>query len=180
MKKLSPFRRFWNYYILGRYHCDSCPYCWSERTSYEYDEWDTGCYIKEDICDTCRLLPPFRWIIGYPKRRKARYYEIHQYDDFAEWAEWDHEKTEKLKELIHDKMLKDYVVCAKDDGGNYFELNTDVESYHSIYYECSNIVSEFEKFVKYHDSKNSRGPWKTAFKYSWDKFINKFKPYFCK
>ena len=180
MKKLSPFRRFWNYYILGRYRCDSCPYCWSERTSYEYDEWDAGCYIKEDICDTCRLLPPFRWIIGYPKKRKAQYYEIHQYDDFAEWAEWDLEKTEKLKELIHDKMLKDYVVCAKDDEGNYFELNTDVESFHSIYYECSNIVSEFEKFVKYHDSKNSRGPWKTAFKYSWDKFINKFKPYFCK
>ena len=47
--KKSMMYRIWHWYIKGEYHCDKCPYCWEERTSYEYDEWDAGCYIKGDL-----------------------------------------------------------------------------------------------------------------------------------
>lgn len=83
-RKLKWLKNRWKWYVLGYYHCDKCPYCWADY-SYEGD-CDCGCYIKGDIQDTCRLIPPFREIIGWPRMRYAQYWETHQYDDMGGWA----------------------------------------------------------------------------------------------
>ena len=71
------------WYVYGHYHCDKCPMCWAEW-SYEGDG-DCGCYIYGDLRDSCRLLPPFRWLRGWHRKKRALYWEAHQYDGMAEW-----------------------------------------------------------------------------------------------
>ena len=57
-------KTLWKWYVLGYYHCDKCPFCWEERG---YEDCDCGCYIRGDIRDTCRLIEPFRTLIGWPR-----------------------------------------------------------------------------------------------------------------
>ena len=94
---MNKFKRFWNYYIKGEYHCDTCPFCWEERG---YEDADAGCYIKGELQDTCRLIPPFRFLIGWGRRRKVRYIRNHEYDDYPEFIEkYDRELHETEKAL---------------------------------------------------------------------------------
>lgn len=169
--------RFWHWYILGEYHCDKCPYGWEEKTSYEYDEWEAGCYIKGDICDTCRLLPPFRWIVGSLRKRKLEYQYAHQYDDFAEYVEEIERKETKFKKLLDD-FLCGYELCWKDDEGKLNPINK--EWY--IKQEAWRIRYGYEDCLNEEEAKRNpyQNPWKKAILWSWNRFINFFKPYFCK
>ena len=85
VKLVEPGSRFrpiaW--YVYGHYHCDKCPFCWAEW-SYEGDG-DCGCYIYGDLRESCRLLPPFKWLRGWHRKKRALYWEAHQYDGMAEW-----------------------------------------------------------------------------------------------
>lgn len=58
--------------------CEKCQYCWEEKISNKYDEWDYGCYIKGlDYADkACYLINPFRHILGRLKLRKGRKYDM--------------------------------------------------------------------------------------------------------
>ena len=95
-------KKFIDRYILGEYHCDTCPYGW-EDWYYEGD-CDCGCYIFGDIRDSCRLIPPLRALIGWPRRKKSRYYASHQYDGFADFCEKDMQLQEKFDELFFDVL----------------------------------------------------------------------------
>lgn len=175
--KKSAFYRFWHWYIKGEYHCDKCPYGWEEKTSYEYDEWDAGCYIKGDIRDTCRLLPPFRWVVGYLRKRKYEYLRSHEYDDYEEWQDRQNAREEKMCELLN-KFLKNLELCAKDGEGNYYQINKEIH----IDQENYRIRYEYEDFIAEQEAKASpyQNPWKKAILWTWHKFIDFFKPYFCK
>lgn len=115
-------KTLWKWYDLGYYHCDKCPYCWSEW-SYEGDG-DCGCYIHGDLWDTCRLIEPFRSIIGWPKKRYAEYWESHQYDDFDQvWDTMIREETAFEEALMI--LLKDRTVCWTDADGKLNPIPND-------------------------------------------------------
>lgn len=79
-KKLPAWIRW---YILGNYHCDSCPMCWED---WSCGDCDCGCYIFGDIREGgCRLLPPIRAIIGWPRKKRHQYAEYHAYDGMEAW-----------------------------------------------------------------------------------------------
>ena len=169
--------RFWHWYIKGEYHCDKCPYGWEEKTSYEYDEWEVGCYIKGDICDTCRLFPPYRWIVGSLRKKKLHYQYAHQYDDFPDFVEEMERKEEKFNKLV-DKFLHGYELCWKDNDGELHPINKEEH----IKAEAYRIRYDYEDYLREENEKKNpyQNPWKKAILWTWHKFINYFKPYFCK
>lgn len=175
--KKSIWYRIWHWYVKGEYHCDKCPYSWEERTSYEYDEWDAGCFVKGDICDTCRLLPPFRWVIGSLRKKRAGYYFNHQYDGIEEHHEQWELSNEKIQELLAN-FLKGYDLCWKDSKEEYHPINK--EGY--IRYEGYRVRCDYEDFLREQEEKYNpyQNPWKKAILWSWNRFIGFFKPYFCK
>ena len=175
--KKSIWYRIWYWYVKGEYHCDKCPYSWEERTSYEYDECDAGFFVKGDICDTCRLLPPFRWVIGSLRKKKAEYYFNHEYDDFPEYAKEQDGKEQKFNELLNG-FLCGYEICWKDEKGEYHPINTALH----IQYESYRIRYDYEDYLAELQAKKNKpqNPWKKAILWSWQRFINFFKPYFCK
>lgn len=79
-------KRFWKWYIQGEYHCDQCPYCWDDASP-AMEDCDCGCYIFGDLRDSCRLLPPFRFLLGWGRKRKAEYSAAHEWDDYASWMQ---------------------------------------------------------------------------------------------
>lgn len=67
-----------DYYIKGEYHCDKCPFCWGGEYMPGCDDYDdAGCYIFGDLRDTCRLIPPIRFILGWGRRKRAEYFRAH-------------------------------------------------------------------------------------------------------
>lgn len=88
---------FYRWYIKGEYHCHKCPYSWEDRG---YDDADAGCYIKGDIQDKCRLLPPFRFAVGYFRKKRFRYYAAHQYDGYPEFADKNDRESEEFNRLL--------------------------------------------------------------------------------
>lgn len=169
----AKLKRAVNWYVHGYYHCDKCPYCWSEY-SYEGDG-DAGCYIFGDLRDTCRLIPPIRTIIGWPKKKKAEYYYVHEFDGFAEWNEQEEKRRDKFSELVCD-FLDSYELCWKDEEGVYHPINK--EDY--VQYESWRLRSGYEEFCNPYVPKTLCQEWKDLIAKTWHKFIWKFKPYFCK
>ena len=82
--------------------CEKCPYLWEEKTSYEYDEYDCGCYIKHDLYDEkpCHLLMPVRAVLGFFAKKKAEYSEAHMYDGIEDYYE-------KMIVREHNERLQD-------------------------------------------------------------------------
>lgn len=166
-------KKAFKWYIRGEYHCDKCPYCWSEW-SYEGDG-DAGCYIYGDLRDTCRLIPPIRTIIGWPTRKKANYYFTHEYDGFAEWNEKEEAKRENFNEAVKN-FIGNYYICWKNEDGTFCPIDKD--SY--INYNAWEIRRDYEEFCNPFVVKTLRSEWKDLIAKTWRKFIGIFKPYFCK
>lgn len=101
----------WKWYVLGYYHCEHCPYCWADY-SYEGD-CDCGCYIRGELYDTCRLIPPIRFLIGWPRKKHTQYWEYHAYDDMGEWYEQLVEREEAYAESIK-ILLKQIELYQRD------------------------------------------------------------------
>ena len=166
----NKLKRFWNYYVKGNYHCDTCPYCWEERG---YEDADAGCYIYGDLRDSCRLLPPFRFLIGWGRRKKAQYLMNHEYDGYVEFIE-EREKQESYVE----KAMKEWL----DHNGYVIALNTnddtrlDVDKFSDIYCLSDSMRDIFSP-VKYEPLKKR---WGKLLKDTWQRFLMIFKPYFCK
>lgn len=172
---IKQFRNFICYYIKGEYHCDKCPFSWEERTSYEYDEWDGGCYIKgSNLDESCRLLPPFRFAIGTIMKKKSDYYFNHQYDGYGEFSEREQAESDKLKELLKEYVLRT-PLYRKDCAGEYWEATDD-----SLFYDLWRVKSEYEEFAHPVIYKTLRQQWKDLINKTFSRFISRFKPYFCK
>ena len=145
-------------WICNGNDCSKCKYCWEAKTSYEYDEWDCGCYIKgEDFDDkACYLINPFKWIIGTLAKRKENYYMAHQYDGYFEFIDDLRRKDDKLCELFMDKVIKDYVICWKDKDNVLHECNTDAV----IKYNVWEVRTEYDEFAYPKIHKKLNAEWK--------------------
>lgn len=157
--------------------CTKCSYCWEERTSYEYDEYDAGCYIKGSCYDDkrCYMLPPLRFLIGSIKKKKSEYYENHEYDDFYNWVIENEKKQDKFNCLIAE-AFKAYSLCWKDEDGKLHESNKEA----IINDAAWRIRSEYEEFAYPVIHKKLRSEWRELFVKTYNSFVDKFKPYFCK
>lgn len=93
MKMPEHLKNFIDWYIKGYYHCDHCPYSWEERG---LEDGDAGCYIKGEICDTCRLIQPFKGIIGRMRKNRYEYWESKRYEGYGEWYEEEEKSRKRL------------------------------------------------------------------------------------
>lgn len=171
-----------NWYIKGEYHCDKCPFGWDDYSEYLGDG-DCGCYIFGDLRETCRLIPPIRFILGWGKRKKMQYLEAHRYDCYDDYPEWMEEQNKQRKEFndaIKEHIFDHYAVYFKDcDGevyGNPIDAGCfcDLDNAERFRWECENIFSSPKEFVPL------RKRWVNLIKDTWHGFIGIFKPYFCK
>lgn len=168
-KKIQNWR---DWYIKGYYHCDQCPYCWVD---YGYDDADAGCYIYGDLRDTCRLLPPFRAVIGGIRKKKDCYYQNHQYDGMGEWYQKQEANREKFAELMTDAFDRRRLEVTYQGSNQSIPL----EEVPDIL-EAWRIVDDYEEFAHPVIHKSVWEKWKDAFVSTGRWFANKFKPYFCK
>ena len=159
---------FVKYYIKGDYHCDTCPFGWEERG---LEDADAGCYIKGELQDTCRLLPPFRFLIGWGRRKKTLYYIAHEYDDCDKWYCEEERKNRAVMEI-----LKPYLGdLATIQNPEFIKSGEESSSY--LIYEIRNKLEDALIPVKYVPLKIR---WKELIKDTWNRFLMIFKPYFCK
>ncbi len=159
----------WNWYVLGYYHCDKCPYSWEERG---YEDYDCGCYIKGDICDTCRLIPQFRAIIGWPKKRYAQYWEGHMYDGMGDWYEQSIKQEESFADCIK-ILLKGMELYERDSEGNLVpickENLTEVFSFgYGQFYEAFRYYEDHAHPPKVVPLKKQ---WKDLIKLTWKQMV---------
>lgn len=122
----------YSFYCKGEYHCDQCPYSWEERNYFE-DDGDAGCYIFGELRDTCRLLPPFRSVIGWFKKRRYLYDYNSQYNDYPEWCEFTEKKENTLLSLI-EKALEEF---------EFYQPHADGYSVNEVYLIDSYFWYEF-------------------------------------
>ena len=166
-----------DWYIKGEYHCDKCPFGWDTYSEYLGDG-DCGCYIFGDIRDTCRLIPPIRFILGWFKRKRAEYYEAHAYDNYLEWSKERDERTKRFNALFEEDILDKYAVLLKDRDGNTFGESIDAKRFCKFddvdlfRWDCEDLFSP--------PSVPLKERWAQLIKDTWHKFIMIFKPYFCK
>lgn len=169
-----PFKEnnFISWYVYGNYHCDHCSMCWQEY-SYEGDG-DCGCYIYgDDLRDTCRLLPPIRWLIGWPRKCQADYHAAHEYDGIEEWycekALQDDTMTELLLDTLHGLEL-----CIRDNEG---KLNPIPCKQEFINERVAHICYEYESKVHPYVHRTIRDDWHSLKKRIWKHICEIPAPY---
>lgn len=179
MKAIKKVKRFWKWYIKGDYHCDKCPYSWEERL-YEGD-CNCGCYIKGDIRDTCRLLPPFRAIIGKIRLRQNNYYMAHQYDGFGEFHEKEERINEEFKKILLERLFNNYVIFYKTKNG---EIWRDIEGEPIkvnpeaiLDNELWRIRYQYEDIAHPYEYKTLRKEWSEVIKRTWNYLIMPIRPF---
>lgn len=166
----------WKWYVLGYYHCDECPYSWEVRG---FEDADAGCYIKGEIYDTCRLIPPFRTIIGWPKKRKCQYLDSHTYDGYGEFYE-ERERKEKVYAESVKILLKEIELCQRDPDGELFPI-CKASLLETFPFACENFFEAFSYYEKHaHPFKNVplKQQWKELIKLTWERLVyEKVAPY---
>ena len=173
MKLTKRIKQAFRWYIQGHYHCDQCPYSWEERNYMEGDA-DAGCYIKGDICDSCRLLPPFRFLLGWPRKKKALYCEAHAYDDMVLWYEHQQKCEHAMREAM-EKVLQGYELCWRDDAGKL------LPACKQEVLDCAPIwqaTQDYEGICHPICSPTLSQEWRQLVRKTWNKLLEKFKPYF--
>lgn len=178
MKKLwKKIKRFWKWYVLGYYHCDRCPYSWDDASP-SCEDCDCGCVIFGDIRDTCRLLPPFRFLIGWGKKKRFRYAQAHEYDGLVDWYEERERKEaimaktisnsfEKWGLSLHHTLLDGTTAPVED-------LNAEIEVI------AHWVTDEYEQEIHPVQHRPLREEWKLLLGKTWRSFIRHFAPYFTK
>ena len=175
-KLIKKLRRAYKWYIKGDYHCDHCPYCWSDWNYYEGDG-DCGCYIRGDLWDTCRLIPPIRFLIGWPRMKRAQYWEGHQYDGYGEFYEQYEKELDAYSESVK-ILLEGLELYRRDYEGKLVPV-------------CkANIFDRFgpNSFYTAHEHYESKAhpvvhipikqQWKDLLRKTCNKLADHFRPYF--
>lgn len=179
-REVEPLRPFKNHkwiaqYVYGKYHCDTCPMCWSDWSSYLGDG-DAGCYIHGDLRDSCRLLPPFRWLLGWGKKRKALYHESHMYDGCDEWFEQVVAQDIAMEKALL-KALRSYELVWRDLDGNLLPGACKAEF---VQNNVRDICREYEEEAHPVLTPTLKEEWKHVLKRTWDQIADRFRPYFGK
>lgn len=179
--KLSKFKkniqRFWRWYVLGYYHCDRCPYSWDDACP-SCEDCDCGCVIFGDIRDTCRLLPPFRFLIGWAKKKQFQYAKAHEYDDLAAWYMENQSREAAMVTSISDSLKKWHLTLhhTADDGSVVPVVDQEAE----IEVVSHWVVDEYEQQAHPVQHFTLRQEWGMLIRKTWKQFIRFFAPYFTK
>lgn len=173
MKIKKRMIRAWNWYVRGDYHCDKCPYCWCETCGYE-DDADAGCYIKGELCDSCRLLPPFRFLLGWGKKKRYQYAETHEWDGLVDFYTENQKNCSTMYEVLQ-KHLEDYEFCYVAMDGEY-RKNVDLEDI--LIERCAIICEDYESAAHPVTHQRLSAKWKELFKETFERLKRKFEPYF--
>lgn len=127
---MCKLKNFWKFYVKGEYHCDSCPFCWGGGYLPGCDDYDDcGCYIKGDIADkSCRLIPPIRFLLGWGKRKKARYYENHRYDDYEDFMQMVTLEENAVEDALNEYLKNHGYGITYASDGKVLNLNNNYET----------------------------------------------------
>lgn len=158
--------------------CEKCKWCWEECSHTDCGtEWDSGCYIKGSGYDEkpCRLINPFKFILGWIRKKKDSYYFGHEYDGFGEWYEEDQAKTKAMKKAITNS-LDDRVICFKGLDDTLHECNLDLFLNDAAW----RVRDKYDSVAHPFENKRLRQEWKELIVKTWNRFTGIFKPYFCK
>ncbi|MEG1894619.1 MAG: hypothetical protein RR162_00165 [Oscillospiraceae bacterium] len=173
---MSRLSLFVDFYVKGKYHCDSCPYCWGGGYNAGCDDYDDcGCYIKGDIYDTCRLLPPIRFMLGYFRKKKAEYHFNHEHDGCGDFFEREQEVENEFERLLKG-FIGDYELCYKNGKGDLIPIDT---AFH-IKNEAWRFRSEYDDFAHPTERISLKTQWRNIIKNTGKAITGKIKPYFCK
>lgn len=168
------------WYIKGEYHCDKCPFCWGGEYLPGCDDYDdAGCYIFGDLRDTCRLIPPIRFILGWSKRKKAEYFQAHEYDDYEEWYADKEKKETAFIQAFNDRIFSDFVLFWKKKDGNACGNPIDAERF-CEFGHMMRLLNDCEDIFSPPSYVPLKERWAQLIKDTWRKFIMIFKPYICK
>lgn len=167
----------WKWYVLGDYHCGHCPF---RRVIWSYeDACDYGCYIKVVPEGDCHLLPPFRFLIGWPKMRYSQYWEDRAFDGIDDWCKQNIKNEEAFSESIK-ILLNGTEIYRTDADGKIHPLNKD------NYFDAFNGGrSQFHEALRHYESHAHpvkkiplRQQWKDLIRLSWKQLIyEKIAPY---
>lgn len=180
---LKKIKEWYTWYIKGEYHCEHCPYCWSEW-SYE-GTGDCGCYIRGDLRDSCRLIPPIRFLLGWGKKKKVSYFECHQYDGIGEYYSRQYEQRRILEKEISE-MLAAYEILYHPESDDWIDENgkTQRGSGYSVNKEeliadkVSMIHLNYESEAHPYVHKKLSQEWKELLKKTFGRMLDPFRPYF--
>lgn len=112
----------------------------------DYD--DAGCYICGGLRDTCRLLPPVRWLLSIIPRRKMEYHQMHEYDDIDEWY------TEQDREENATKdVLARHGLISEEQHELTYQLYLDLKH---IFEEPTKTLKERKKEIRTEERKRMR------------------------
>lgn len=170
-------QRLWRWYVLGYYHCNRCPYSWDDAFP-GCEDCDCGCVIFGDIRDTCRLLPPFRFLIGWGKKKRFQYAKAHEYDDLVDWYK-EHERRVPTMTAAIAKSMEEWNLSFHHplpDGTQMpvGDLNEEIEAI------SHKVVEEYEREIHPVQHRTLKEEWKLLLAKTWTQFIRLFAPYFTK
>lgn len=173
MKRIKKkLKRMWEWYVLGYYHCEHCPMCWAEY-SYEGDG-DCGCFVYGDIRDTCRLIPPLRQLIGWPRKRKAEYWAAHEWDGIDVTYQTEMHQDEALEKALI-KAFDIYEFCMRDSKGHLVPPGYCKREI--IENQVPNIRWEYEQAAHPYTYISLKSEWKKVLRRTWEEFLDIFRPY---
>lgn len=175
--------QWWRWYIKGEYHCEHCPYCWSD---FNYDgDGNCGCYIRGDLYDTCRLVPPIRFLLGWARKKKASYWEEHQYDGIGEYYQQMTDQDEILGKLLLN-MLENFDLFYQPQSNEWLDEAAKRQKSQPIPIDKQEFVRERVRSLRmeYEDKAHPvehiaiSKEWKILIKKTWNCFLDVFRPYF--
>lgn len=158
--------------------CSMCKWCWEDCISNENGtEYDCGCYIKGLDFDEkrCYLVNPLKWIYGKIIKRKHDYYFAHQFDGLFDFYEKEELERKKMKEVLAEVLNCKYIVRENADG-----RKEEIDIEHILQNYVWKIRDEYEEYAHPFVYKTLWKQWKELIIKTCRKFINLFKPYFCK
>ena len=172
-------RTWWEYYVLGRYHCDTCPYCWEEHYYYDGD-CDAGCNLRKDgeLMDTCRRSCPLVSWIFIPGMRRRLYAESHRWDDIGKCYAAEEFSEVTMLELLDEHIFSDkYDISITYKGVQDYNCTDSQEWKYGVAHE---IADAYERKVHpFVQPKTKRERFKDLLKECWEDFkdywINPFK-----
>lgn len=169
LKNMREFRKkiknIWEWYVLGYYHCDKCPYSWEDMDYYGECN-DCGCYRFGELRDTCRHIrnPISQLIVNARINDNLNSYDCwvdygEQYEICEQIAMETNEKIEN-GEWVTDTLRKFYA-----------------EYEHGVVDIMMDITHEYE--MKVHPHRTPKEKLKDAFREWREEFVWKhFKRYF--
>ena len=108
MKRSTRFLDKARKWIAEGNDCEHCPCSWESRCE---DDWDAGCYMGVDWCDSICRWPLF---VRRYMARKANYYLDHEYDGIEEWLEREDKMHGIIAKAIQKELGFEGVICWRD------------------------------------------------------------------